>query len=98
MNKVKGTIIGVLLGIIASTIWIYRDTLVHPDCISIWKCSSSALFKFGIIKFIIIITIIAGLVGLVIGFIMDKRDKNSKSKIPNSKQAQNTNVKNTKPF
>lgn len=73
MNKVKGTIIGMLLGIIASTIWIYRDTLVHPDCISIWKCSSSALFKFGIIYFVIIVAIAAAIIGFIIGFILDRK-------------------------
>lgn len=74
MNKLKGAIIGLLLGIIGSVIWIYRDTLVHPDCISIWKCSSSALFKFGIINFVIIVAVAATIIGLIIGIILDRKN------------------------
>ena len=74
MNKVSGAIVGLLLGIIIAIIWIYRDTLVHPDCISIWKCSSSALFKFGVINFVIIAAVAAAIIGFIIGFILDKKN------------------------
>jgi len=73
MNKVKGTITGMLLGIIASTLWIYRDTLVHPDCNSVWKCSSSALFKFGVGWFMLIVAVIMAVSGFIIGFYLDKK-------------------------
>lgn len=73
MNKLYGSIIGLLSGIIGATIWIYRDTLVHPDCESLWKCSSSALFKFGVINFVIIVAVTCAIIGLIVGFILDKK-------------------------
>lgn len=78
MNKLYGTIIGLLLGIISAVIWIYRDTIIHPGCSSLWRCSSSALFKFGILKFTIIIAIAVGILGFLMGMIFDKKAKNDK--------------------
>jgi hypothetical protein len=73
MSKIYGTIIGLVLGIIGSTIWVYADTIVHPNCSSLWKCSSSALFKFGPINFVIVMALTGLVIGLVIGIILDKR-------------------------
>lgn len=77
MNKLYGTIIGLLMGVILSVIIIYTDTIINPDCSSLWRCSSSALFKFGPIKFMIIVAVAAGIIGFIIGLIVDKKYSNA---------------------
>jgi len=73
MKKITGLIVGLLLGIIGSAILVYADTLIHPDCESLWKCSSSVLFKFGPVNIMIIMALAGAIIGLVIGIIIDRK-------------------------
>lgn len=73
MNKLYGSITGLLIGVIAAVIWIFVDTVVNKDCSSLYVCSTSRLFTFGPLYIVLILGGVGLLLGLLIGWWFDKK-------------------------
>jgi len=73
MSKLYGAITGLLIGVIAAIIWIFVDTATNRDCSSLYICSTSKLFTFGPLYIVLILGGAGLILGLLIGWWIDKK-------------------------
>ena len=75
MNKLYGSITGLLIGVIAAIIWIFVDSVISRDCDSLYVCSTSKLFTFGPLYVVLILGGAGLLIGFLVGLWLDKKNK-----------------------